>query len=188
MCTKHRIARSVSTIFTTSAVSSISKDFKCNSNAIQLKILHFFYSSSYDKVHAQLKVCALVTKLTAICIDILNNEVNASKDEAQIQSAYKSLVEIYMTCLNIEKNWLPLFRKAFESVIEDQSIRDHSKIYIKYLKILKNLREYEVLLNESIRMLEFYPNEYIPLDMVCWIYVNKYGENDICFEVIHCLL
>lgn len=133
-------------------------------------------------------MCALVTKLTATCIEILDNDINSSSDQAQIQSAYKSLVEIYMTCLNIEKNWLPLFRKAFESVIEDQSIRDHTKVYIKYLKILKNLKEYEVLLKKSIHMLEFYPNEYIPLDMICWIYVNKYGQNDLCIEVIQLIL
>lgn len=143
-----------------------------------------FTSSSYEKVHKQLEVCALVTKVTNTCIEILDNEVNASNDPAQIQSAYKSLVEIYMTCLNIDKTWLQLFRKAFESVIQDQSIRDHSKVYIKYLKILKNLKQYEVLLDHSIHMLEFYPNEYIPLDMICWIYVSKYGENGLCVEVI----
>lgn len=139
-----------------------------------------FPSSSYEKVHKQLEVSALVTKLTATCIEILGNDIRKANDRAQIESAYKSLVEIFMTCTNIEKNWLPLFRKAFESVINDQNTRDHSKVYTKYLKILKNLKEYEVLLDKSLHMLEFYPDEYIPLDMICWIYVNKY---DLCIEV-----
>lgn len=190
MFTARRIARGVSTIFATSAVSSI-----CHTNGvIFVKIVIYAYlnclnrffiyfdRTSYEKVHKQLEVCAIVTKLTSTCIEILDNEVNTSNDQAQIQSAYKSLVEIYMTCLNIEKNWLPLFQKAFESVIKDQSIRDHSKVYNKYLKILKNLKQYEVLLDSSIHMLEFYPNEYIPLDMICWIYVSKYGQNDLCIE------
>lgn len=107
-----------------------------------------------------------------------------SSDDAQIQSAFKSLVEIYMTCLNIDRNWLPLFRKAFESIIKDQGIRDHCKVYIKYLKILKNLQEYAALLDHSIEMLGFYPNEYIPLDMVCWIYVKMNDQADFDIEVI----
>lgn len=125
--------------------------------------------------------------MTNTCIEILDNDIKNSSsgdDEAHIQSAYKSLIEIYMTCSNIEKNWLPLFQKAFESVIKDQSIRDHSKVYIKYLKILKNLKDYAALLDNSIHMLEFYPNEFIPLDMICWIYVSLYGcKNDLCIEV-----
>lgn len=133
-------------------------------------------------MHKQLEQCALVTKLTVICIEILENEVNTSNDDAQIQSAYKSLVEIYMTCSNIERNWLALFRKAFESLINDQSIRDHCKVYNKYLKILKNLKDHAALLDQSIKMLELYPTEYIPLEMVCWIYVNKFDQNDLCVE------
>lgn len=144
---------------------------------------HCHSRSSYDKVYKQLETCALVNKQTVSCIEILQDDVNTSKDPERVQSAYKSLVEIYMTCMNIERNWLPLFRKAFESVVGDQNIRDHVKVYIKYLKILRNLNDYEALLKSSIHMLELYPEEYMPMDMVCWVYVNKYFDNEFKFQV-----
>lgn len=134
-------------------------------------------------MYKQLETCALVNKQTVSCIEILQDDVNTSKDPERVQSAYKSLVEIYMTCMNIERNWLPLFRKAFESVVGDQNIRDHVKVYIKYLKILRNLNDYEALLKSSIHMLELYPEEYMPMDMVCWVYVNKYFDNEFKFQV-----
>lgn len=141
------------------------------------------FSSSYEKVHKQLETCALVTKNTSTCIQILENDMKTGNDEARTRSVYKSLVEIYMTCINIDKEWMILFRKAFESVVNDHNIRDHVKVYIKYLKILRNLKEYDALLKSAIQMLEMYPAEYIPLEMVCLVYVNKYGQKDICFDV-----
>lgn len=142
------------------------------------------FSSSYDKVHKQLETCALVTKVTVECIEILQDEVNNTANDAdRIQSAYKSLVEIYMNSTNIEKTWSALFRRAFEAVINDQTIHDHCKKYIKYLKILKNLNDYETLLKSAIQMLEIYPKEYLALEMVCWVYVNRYTEKDLRFEV-----
>lgn len=124
-----------------------------------------------------------MTKTTIVCIEILQNDVNSTEDGERVRSAYKSLVEIYMSCMNIDRNWLPLFRKAFESVLDDQTIRDHCKVYIKYLKILRNLNEYEMLMKSSVQMLEIYPTEYIPLDMICWIYVNDYHKKESSFEV-----
>lgn len=135
-------------------------------------------------MHKQLEECALVAKTTVACIEILQNEVNnTANDEARIRSAHKSLVEIYMNCVNIEKTWLPLFRKAFETVVSDQTIRDHCKIYIKYLKILRNLKDYEALVKSTVQMLEIYPNEFIPLEMICWVYVNKRDDKHFPFEV-----
>lgn len=130
-----------------------------------------------------METCALVTKTTVQCIEILQSEVSSAHDEQRIKSAYKSLVEIYMTCTNIERTWLPLFRLAFESVVGDSSIRDHCRIYIKYLKILKNLKEYELLLKSAVQMLEVYPKEYIPLDLVCFVYVKNYHQNEFDFKV-----
>lgn len=136
-------------------------------------------------MHKHLEISALVTKTTAACVEILQNETK-TEDAARIQSAYKSLVEIYMTCTNIERATWPLFRDAFESVIDDQSIRDHCKVYVKYLKILRNLKDNEALLKNSIKMLELYPNEYIPLEMICWVYVNNYEQNVLNIEVSFC--
>lgn len=135
-------------------------------------------------MHKQLETCALANKTTVACIEILQDEANNKANDAdRTRSAYKSLVEIYMTCMNIDRNWLELFRKAFESVVTDQTIRDHCKVYNKYLKILRNLKDYETLLKSTIRMLEIYPREFLPLDMVCWVYVNKYYDTDFRFEV-----
>lgn len=150
--------------------------------SIYIKLICLNYSSSYGKVHKLLETCALVTKTSIVCIEILQDEVMA-QDELRVQSAYKSLVKIYMTCCNIERTWLTLFRKAFESVVSDKSFHDHCKVYIKYLKILRHLKEYETLLKCSVQMLELYPTEYIPLDMICWVYVNKYYEKDLNFDV-----
>lgn len=146
-------------------------------------ILYAFRSSNYERVHKQLETCALVTKTTVQCIEILQSEVNSAHDEQRIKSAYKSLVEIYMTCTNIERTWLPLFRLAFESVVGDSSIRDHCRIYVKYLKILRNLKEYKMLLKSAVQMLDVYPKEYIPLDLVCFVYVKNYSQNDFDFNV-----
>lgn len=135
-------------------------------------------------MHKQLETCALANKTTVACIEILQDEANnEANDEERSRSAYKSLVEIYMTCMNVDRNWLELFRKAFESVVNDQTIRDHCKIYNKYLKILRNLKDYETLLKSSIQMIEIYPREFIPLEMVCWVYVNRYNDKDFRFKV-----
>lgn len=115
----------------------------------------------------------------------MDNEVKASNDESQIRSAYKSLVEIYMTCMNISKNWWPLFCSAFESVIGDQNVRDHCKLYIKYLKILRNLNKYEKLLKCCVELLKMYPTEYITMDIICQVYVNSFAsdQHNISFDV-----
>lgn len=88
-----------------------------------------------------------------------------------------------MNCMNISKTWLPLSRQAFEAIVDDQQIQNHCKIYVKYLKILRNLEDYDALLKSALQMLEIYPNEYIPLDMVCMTYVNKYHHKDFDFQV-----
>lgn len=134
-------------------------------------------------MHRKLQVCALVTKTTNPCIKILQNEVNSAADQKRVRSAYKTLVEIFMGDMCKDKSWLSLFREAFEFIITDRTINDHCQLYIKYLKILKKLKEYDVLLQNSIEMLSMYPKEYIPLDMICWVYVQKYKQNDHTFKV-----
>lgn len=142
-----------------------------------------YYRSKYEEVHKKLQVCALVVKTTSACIKILQNEVTSSNDQKRVRSAYKTLTDIYMFDTAKDKSWLPLFRESFEFVISDRTINDHCKLYIKYLKILKKLKDYDVLLKKSIEMLEMYPKEYIPLDMICWVYVQKYKQNDDTFRV-----
>lgn len=142
-----------------------------------------FCSSKYEEVHKKLQVCALVVKTTSACVEILQNEVNSSNDQNRVRSAYKTLVDIYMFDTAKDKLWLPLFRESFEFVISDRTINEHCKLYIKYLKILKKLKDYDVLLKSSIEMLGMYPKEYIPLDMICWVYVQKYKQNDETFKV-----
>lgn len=140
-------------------------------------------------MHKKLQVCALVVKTTSACIEILQNEVTSSNDQKRVRSAYKTLVDIYMFDTAKDKLWLPLFRESFEFMISDRTINDHSKLYIKYLKILKKLKDYDdVLLKSSIEMLGMYPKEYIPLDMICWVYVQKYKQNDDTFKVSQCFV
>lgn len=121
-------------------------------------------------------------KTLTACIEILQNELNCGNED-RIESAYRSLVEIYMNCTNIDRCWLPLFRKALECVINDVDIRDHCKVYIKYLKILKHLKDPEALLRNAVSMLDIYPKEFIPLEMVCWVFVNRYEDKTFCFDV-----
>lgn len=140
-------------------------------------------SSRYEDVHEKLQVCALASKTTNACIEILQNDVNTSNDQKRVRSAYKALVNIYMGDMCKDNVWLPLFRESFEFIITDRTIKDHCKYYIKYLKILKKLKDYDALLRSSIEMLHLYRKEYIPLDMICWIYVQKYKQNDQSFNV-----
>lgn len=140
-------------------------------------------SSCYAKVHKLLETCALAQKTIVACIEILQNEVNSASDAERVKSANDSLVQIYMTCQNIDRSWSPLFRKALESVIHDQNIRDHCKVYIKYLKLLRNMKDYALLLKCSVQMLDIYPNEFIPRDMICCVYVKNYYEKSQNFEV-----
>lgn len=142
----------------------------------------FNCSANYEKVHNQLETCALSPKTLTACIEILQNEVN-SGDEDRIESAYRSLAEIYMNCTNIDRCWFPLFRKALKCAVDDVDTRDHCKTYIKYLKILKHLKDYEALLRNTVSMLDIYPKEFIPLEMVCWVFVNRYEDKDFCFDV-----
>lgn len=170
-------ARAVQAIFAKSAVSHCCHaviEFHSNSA--------FSHSSAYEKIHKELETCALVVKTRIECIEILKEEVNTN-DEQRVYSAYKSLVEIYMNGTNIDRSWWAFFRQAFETVVGDSGIRNHNQVFIKYLKLLRNLKEFEPLLNSSIRMLELYPTEYIPMDMICWVNINKYQSQDLSVKV-----
>lgn len=139
--------------------------------------------SKYDEVHRKLQLCALSNKTSSACIAILQSEVTESKDDKRVLSAYQSLVHIYMEIMNVDRTWLQLFRESFEFVISDRTIHDHAKTYSKYLKILKYLKDSDALLAESIKMLALYPDEYVPLDMMCWLYVERFKETDASYEV-----
>lgn len=106
-----------------------------------------------------------------------------SKDDKRVMSAYQSLVQIYMEPMNLDRMWLQLFREAFESIISDRTIHEHAKVYTKYLKILKHQKDFDALLAQSIAMLSLYPDEYVPLDMMCWLYVERLKETDAPYEV-----
>lgn len=78
---------------------------------------------------------------------------------------------------------MELFQEAFEIAIVDRTFKNHIKVFIKYLKILNNLKKYELLLSKAIEMLSIYPDEYIPLDMICRVYTEKFTETDFPFNV-----
>lgn len=142
----------------------------------------------YPEVHRKLETCALVTKTTNACIEILHNEITQSTDENRVRSAYNSLLEIYMSNTNIDKSWLELFRETFEIAIAERTTRNHVKVFIKYLKILNHLKRYELLLKRSLEMLSIYPDEYIPLDMICHVYVQMFNQKDFPFNVSNSFL
>lgn len=146
-------------------------------------LLAMLNRSKYDEVHKKLQLCALSPKTMNACIEILKDEVYSSYDEKRVLSAYKSLVEIYMNVMNVDKCHLQLFRESFEFVIKDRTIVNHDKIYGKYLRILKNLKQLDDLLQCSLEMLLIHPDEYVPLDMICWVYVERYKQSDFCFDV-----
>lgn len=141
------------------------------------------YRNKYEEIHKKLENCAMITKLTNACIEILKDEVDSAKEERRVRSAYKSLLDIYMNNTNIDKCWTQLFRETFEIIVSDRTIRDHIKVFNKYLKILKSLKMFDLLLKRSLEMLAMYPNEYIPLDMICFVYVETYYQSDFCFDV-----
>lgn len=144
---------------------------------------HAFLSAKYEEVHKKLESCALVNKTTNACIDILKAEIDSANEEKRVRSAYKCLLEIYMNNTNIDKSWLELFRETLEIAISDRTMKNHIKVFNKYLKILKQLKQYELLLKRSLEMLSMYPNEYIPLDMICYVYVETYHRPGFCFNV-----
>lgn len=134
-------------------------------------------------MHRKVELVASVTSLTNSCIEFLQNEITKSKDESRVRSAYLTLIDVYMNNTNIDKKWLELFREAFEIAIVDRTFNNHVKVFIKYLKILNNLKMYELLLTKAIEMLSIYPNEYIPLDMICRIYTEKFDDPEFSFNV-----
>lgn len=134
-------------------------------------------------MHRKVELVASVTNLTNSCIEFLQNEITESKDEGRVRSAYLALIDIFMNNTNIDKKWLELFQEAFEVAIADRTFNNHVKVFIKYLKILNNLKKYELLLAKSIEMLNIYPNEYIPLDMICRIYTEQFTETNFPFNV-----
>lgn len=134
-------------------------------------------------MHKKLETIALVTKYTNACIEILNKEVSTSNDEDRVKSAYNSLLEIYLQSSGIDKCWLPLFKNVFEIAIADTSTRNHVKKFNKYLKILNNLKENELLLKKSQEMLRIYPREYIPLEFICRVFAETYEQTDFNFSV-----
>lgn len=146
---------------------------------------HFDFSSKYAEVHRKVELVASVTNLTNSCVEFLQNEITKSKDDARVRSAYLALIDIYMNNSNtiIDKKWLELFREAFEIAIVDRTFNNHVKVFVKYLKILMNLKKEEQLLTKCIEMLGIYPDEYIPLDMICRIYTEKFNEKDFPFNV-----
>lgn len=143
----------------------------------------FSFSSKYNEVHRKVELVASVTNLTNSCIEFLQKEITKSKDEGRVRSAYLSLIDVYMNNTNIDKKWLELFQEAFEIAIVDRTFNNHVKVFIKYLKILNNLKKYELLLTKAIDMLSIYPNEYIPLDMICRIYTEKFDDPEFPFNV-----
>lgn len=143
----------------------------------------FGYRSKYDEIHKKLRLCALSVRTTNACIAILQTEVAESNNDKRVLSAYQSLVHIYMDLMNVDKMWLQLFRESFEFVISDRTIREHAKTFSKYLKILKFLKDSDALLASSIDMLALYPDEYVPLDMMCWLYVERFKDPDASYEV-----
>lgn len=149
-----------------------------------MQLFEFFaFSSKYNEVHRKVELIASVTSLTNQCIEFLQNEITESKDEGRVRSAYFTLIDIYMNNTNIDKKWLELFQEAFEIAIVDRTFNNHVKVFIKYLKILNNLKRYELLLSKASEMLSIYPDEYIPLDMICRIYTEKFNETDNPFDV-----
>lgn len=124
-----------------------------------------------------------MTVLTSPCIELLEKEVRNAKDEERVRSAYVTLIDIYMNNTNIDKKWLELLREAFEIAIVDRTFNNHVNVYIKYLKILNHLKKYDVLLAKAIDLLNFYPNEYIPIDMICRIYTEKFNDPEFPFDV-----
>lgn len=134
-------------------------------------------------MHRKVELVASVTNLTNSCIEFLQNEITNSKDEGRVRSAYLTLIDIFMNNTNIDKKWMELFQEAFEIAIVDRTFKNHIKVFIKYLKILNNLKKYELLLSKAIEMLSIYPDEYIPLDMICRVYTEKFTETDFPFNV-----
>lgn len=124
-----------------------------------------------------------MANLTNSCIEFLQNEITRSEDKARVRSAYFTLIDVYMNNTNIDKKWLELFQEAFAIAIQDRTFNNHVKVFIKYLKILNNLKKCEMLLTKLIEMLNIYPNEYTPLDMICRIYTEKFTEVDFPFNV-----
>lgn len=134
-------------------------------------------------MHRKVELVASVTNLTNACIEFLQNEITKSKDEGRVRSAYLTLIDIFMNNTNIDRKWLELFQEAFEVVIVDRTFNNHVKVFIKYLKILNHQKKYDLLLCKSTEMLSIYPDEYIPLDMICRVYTEKYTETDFPFNV-----
>lgn len=134
-------------------------------------------------MHRKVELVASVTNITNSCIEFLENEIIKSKDDGRVRSAYFTLIDIFLNNTNIDKKWLELFQEAFEIAIVDRTFKNHVKVFIKYLKILNNLKKNEMLLTKSIEMLNIYPKEYIPLDMICRIYTEKFNNTDFPFNV-----
>lgn len=93
-----------------------------------------------------------------------------------------------MNNTNIDREWLQLFEETFEIFIGDRTIPQHSFKFLKYLKILKKLNKNELLIKKAQEMLSIYPKEYIPLELLCKIYVDHFDEIDSSFDVRFLLL
>lgn len=147
------------------------------------KLHRVFLSSKYADVHRKLGLIAEINKLTNDAIEILENEVKKSEDETRARSAYLTLMQIYMSQAAIDKKWLPLFKETFEVFIGDRTINNHLAKFLKYLKLLNRMKEYELVLKHSLDCLNIYPKEYIPLDMICRIYTETLNQSDFSFDV-----
>lgn len=135
------------------------------------------------EVHRKLEDCALVTKLTNNCIEILQNEITNANDENRVRSAYESLLEIYMQAKETDKKWLELFKETFEIALADRGGRDHVKKFNKYLKILNHLKRWPLLLKRCDEMINLYRKEYVPLELICRVYAETFEDNEFTFEV-----
>lgn len=130
-----------------------------------------------------MELCATMVKLINACISILANEIRNSSDNDRVRSAYETLLNIYMNNTNIDREWLPIFQETFEIFIGDRTIPQHTHKFIKYVKILKKLGKDELLVKRAQEMLAIYPKEYIPLELLCKIYVDRFNEADSTLDV-----
>lgn len=144
---------------------------------------NFHFSSKYADVHRKLEFCAAIVTLINKCISILANEIKNAKDNGRVRSAYETLLQIYMNNTNIDREWLPLFEETFEIFIGDRTITQHTLKFIKYLKILKKQNKDELLVKRAQEMLSIYPKEYIPLELLCKVYIDNFSETDSSFDV-----
>lgn len=134
--------------------------------------------AKYAAVYQKLETAALISKHEHLCIEIIDNDLGKATDATHINSAYSSLLVIFLQASKVNERWTKLYRNTLEHGLKDPSANNYITIFRKYLKLLYTQKRFVLVLPKCVELLASHPNEEIPLEIICKVYADTFEAGD----------